>query len=481
MKSQISFWKYMSAACAVTLVGFLTSCEDDDPPVADNVVEFEATELGFDETDDEITIRVDLSREVSGDENITLDVLSTGVTYDVEFVTVPAITGTKLSLPVTKGSTFASFVLKRKESVVLEDDDKIEFSLATVGEGFAVGERKKIVVSFSEIVATESTLDPTVGGSLQPNKVFIDLSANRQTSVGRGAWDFGFYTVEGQFRVILNSSAGMMARALDKNSLDAVTAEDTVGWISQLSTEAVFAALTSNPQPEWLPQSNQWIDSPTGDLSKAAIAEVSSTADENKVYIVNLGKNADGTQRGWKKIRVVRNGNNYTLQHADINATNFVTVEISRDADYHFNYVKIGEGVVNVEPKKDKWDIAFTVFTNTTPAGPGLIVPYVFQDIVLQNLYATETAELLTSAAGSYEDFEEADLASVTFSSSQINIGSKWRSGGGPGTPPALKEDRFYIVKDSGGNIYKLKFTALTQNGERGRPQIQFSLLKKGV
>ncbi|HZI24943.1 MAG TPA: HmuY family protein, partial [Chryseolinea sp.] len=62
----------------------------------------------------------------------------------------------------------------------------------------------------------------------------------------------------------------------------------------------------------------------------------------------------------------------------------------------------------------------------------------------------------------------------------QINIGSKWRSGGGPNSGPALKEDRFYLIKDSSANIYKLKFTALTQNGERGRPQIQFALIKKG-
>jgi hypothetical protein len=99
---------------------------------------------------------------------------------------------------------------------------------------------------------------------------------------------------------------------------------------------------------------------------------------------------------------------------------------------------------------------------------------------VIQNRYGTETAELLVSNVGSYEDFDEGDLSIVTFGTSQVNIGSKWRSGGGPGSSPALKEDRFYLVKDSDGNIYKLKFTALTQNGERGRPQIQFSLIKKG-
>jgi hypothetical protein len=108
------------------------------------------------------------------------------------------------------------------------------------------------------------------------------------------------------------------------------------------------------------------------------------------------------------------------------------------------------------------------------------VVPYVFNDIVIQNRYLTETAELLVANAGAYEDFDENDLNAVTFGTSQVNIGSKWRSGGGPGSGPALREDRFFLIKDSDGNIYKLKFTALTQNGERGRPQIQFSLIAKG-
>ncbi|MEQ8413220.1 MAG: HmuY family protein [Imperialibacter sp.] len=38
-------------------------------------------------------------------------------------------------------------------------------------------------------------------------------------------------------------------------------------------------------------------------------------------------------------------------------------------------------------------------------------------------------------------------------------------------------EDRFYIIKDASGNYYKLKFTALMQTGERGKPQIASELL----
>ncbi|MNY82828.1 hypothetical protein D3C86_2251700 [compost metagenome] len=42
-----------------------------------------------------------------------------------------------------------------------------------------------------------------------------------------------------------------------------------------------------------------------------------------------------------------------------------------------------------------------------------------------------------------------------------------------------LRTDRFYVVKDPAGNIYKLKFTGgLSAAGERGYPTFQYAILK---
>lgn len=56
-----------------------------------------------------------------------------------------------------------------------------------------------------------------------------------------GPW---FYTGD-DFRVILNSSNGMMAYALDKTDMNAVTNADTAVLRNRLSLEAVFAGITS--------------------------------------------------------------------------------------------------------------------------------------------------------------------------------------------------------------------------------------------
>ena len=44
-----------------------------------------------------------------------------------------------------------------------------------------------------------------------------------------------------------------------------------------------------------------------------------------------------------------------------------------------------------------------------------------------------------------------------------------------------IKNDIFYVVKDAGGNYYKLRFTRLVdaQSGERGNPQFQYDLLEE--
>lgn len=463
----------------IVVIG-LASCDDEDPPLADNLVQFESDALGLTPDEESLTVNITLSREAAVATDIAIGAELNGVTYDTEFTTDPAMQENTLTIAVPAGATQVSFVVNKKEGVFFDGDESIVFTITSPGQDLVVGERNALTVSFAEIVAAQGTMDPNVGGPQQPNKVFVDLSANRQSYVNRSDWDLGFYMAEGQFRVILNSSSSMMARALDKNNLNDVTAADTIGWGVQLSTDAVFAAVTSGPPPAWIADAIDWIDDPTGNMEGTAIAEISSNDADNKVYIINRGKNPDNSPRGWKKVRIIRNGDGYTLQHADIDATSFTTVEVTREDAHLFHYVKFETGVVPIEPEKDKWDIAFTVFTNTTPLDATTFIPYVFSDVVIQNRYNTETAELLIADTGSYEDFDDADLASVTFSTNQTNIGANWRTTGGPGMTPGLKEDRFYLVKDAAGNIYKLKFTAFTQGGERGRPQIQFALIKPG-
>ncbi|MFZ5971500.1 MAG: HmuY family protein [Bacteroidota bacterium] len=471
------FFKSTVLAGAVLSLLTFNACEED-LELPDNLVDFESAELGFGSAENELTINLTFSRAADGDGTLNIHTELTDLAYGIDFVTEPASSNNALALPVAGGAATVSFKVKKVEGVLFDGDESIRFTLQSA-DVLVLGERKELVVSFAEIVAAGATVNPNVGGAQQPNKVFIDLSASRQQSLARNAWDLGFANANGVFRAVLNSSSAMMARAIDKTDLNAVTAADTVGFGVQLSTDAVFAAALGAP-PAWLNDAKTWVDDPSGDITKTAIAEISATAADNKVYIINRGKNPDNTQRGWKKVRIIRNGTGYTVQHADINATAFQTIEVTRNEDFNFSYINFASGSVEVEPRKDKWDIGFSVFTNITPLSPTVSIPYVFTDVVLQNS-AVEAVQILNTDALTYNNFTEANLTNLAgFSSSQLAIGTNWRSGGGPNSLPAVRTDRFYVVKDGDGNYYKIRFTAMSQNGERGRPQFEYALVKKG-
>jgi hypothetical protein len=208
---------------------------------------------------------------------------------------------------------------------------------------------------------------------------------------------------------------------------------------------------------------------------------VSATDADNKVYIVNRGAAgtlAPAANRGWQKIRVIRNGTGYTLQYAKINETTFKSITVTKDATFNFKHVSFVNGAVNVEPEKTAWDIEWTLATYKANA----LLPYTYSDFVIINFLGGVTAaEVLTSTV-SYAAFAEANLTGVTFLGTRDAIGSNWRvTSPAAGSVAGVKTDRFYVVKDPAGNVYKLKFVSFTNtdSGVRGKPVIEYKLVKK--
>ena len=96
------------------------------------------------------------------------------------------------------------------------------------------------------------------------------------------------------------------------------------------------------------------VDDSTGDITKTAIAAVSSTDSDNKVYLLYLGNKpaaaapvlgkegaAGGDTRGWKKIRVLRSGSDYKVQYADIASTTHEEIVISKNSAYNFTFLSL--------------------------------------------------------------------------------------------------------------------------------------------
>ena len=451
----------------VLAVSTLNACKESDPPLPDNVVQFESAEQGMDAATKEATIKLKLSRAVDAATPVTVQMTPTGIAYGTQFTTTPAATNNVLALTIPAGSSEASFKLTKADNIFLSGTETVDLTIASATSPVLVGTNKALKVKFTSIVSTGTTLtlDGGTGGSSAVNSVFADLSNNAATSVKRAAWDLGFYSGS-DFRVILNNTTGAAATALAKNDLAQVTAADTVGLVLNVS----------NFDPAGLKQ----IDDVSGDLTKTVIASVSATDTDNKVYIINRGTGGLTPAKGWVKIRVLRNGTTgYTLQYAGIKETTFKTVSIPKDAAYNFKYASFDTGaLVDVEPAKARWDIAWTGGMNKTSDGTNDI-PYYFADqVFINHLGGVTAAEVLTSAV-SYDAYSESNIATTPFKSDKMVIGSNWRVASPTST--GVRTDRFYVVKDGVGNVYKLKFIsfATQDGGERGKPKIEFKLVKQ--
>jgi hypothetical protein len=461
-----SFVRLISVSCVIVIL-FGACRKRADISLPDNLVVFTATEQGLPESENSIVVKLNLSRGTDRDVPVTINFTPEGVTYGTDFTTTPAAVSGTITLTVPSGNNEASFTVTKAPGALFDGDEKITFDIYRSESPVLIGVKKQFKLDFKELVASNSTLRVDGGGATYPNRVFIDLSANRQTSVLRTNWDLGFYTDPADFKVILNATTLMMAKQIAKNDLTQVTAADTVGFYADVAYSG-FNPLTSQMA---------YVDHPNGDMTKTAIGLVADAAADNKVFIVNRGGGV-GTPapaRGWKKIRVLRNASGgYTLQHADIAATTFTSIDISKDDAYFFKYISFENGIVSVEPQKAKWDIVWSFTGYVANFGTGEL-PYNFQDVVLQNRNVS-VAKVLTSFKA-YDAFTEADLANVDFSTSVNKIGSDWRN---TSPPASVHADRYYIVKDGNNNYYKLKFTAITDNGVRGYPSIAYTLVKRG-
>ncbi len=331
------------------------------------------------------------------------------------------------------------------------------------------------------IIIEGADVAPEVGGPNQQNQVYVDLSTNTSTSVQRDSWDLGFYSGS-EFRVALNGSISMAAAELSTTDIDAVNS----------SNQEVIDLQPIVKTNTYTDDSTPFVDNPNGDITGTAIAEVSDTDSSNKVYLVNLGYEVgtntpatgsieiNGDSRGWMKIRVLKDENNYVLQYAELDATTHQEVTISKRNNYNFTFFSFNtNSEVDAEPVTNNWDLNFTVFTNLIPQ----FGPYVYSDFVTNNSKADVAVYMIDTEVESelsYEDFTLADVVDTNFNfNDQRGIGSSWRNGGGPGALPSLKENVFYIVNDTDGNLYKLKFLAMdNESGERGNPEFVYSLLQ---
>ena len=455
------------------IVMAFTACENDDNDnETANGIAFSEPSLNLEV--DQTPIQIKFSTPTTTAGTLTLSYKDNAVVYGTDYTTNPVAEAGAIVVPFTKGATTVEFKFNKIVNAIEGEVKNVVFTIVNVSIDATISGNKTSQVNFNQTASLGTALAAQVGGPSQPNQVYVDLSSGKMMQVSRLSWDLGFYAGS-EFRVALNSSVKMSAKKLETINIDEVQAEDPSMIIGQGSGIA------------------SQVDGPTGNILETAISEVDANDANNKVYLINMGSNpgttpavgsesaASGSSRGWKKIRVLKSGNDYKIQFADIASTTHQEVIVSKNAAYNFTFFSLTtNNVVNVEPVKAQWDLNFTTFTNIL----GGTIPYFYPDYIVNNVKGgAKTYQVLTSEF-TYDNFTLANVDNTKLTDDQRNIGSNWRStsvtvDGIPVAQFVLKTDRFFVVKDVAGNIYKLKFTGgANEAGERGFPKFQYSLLK---
>lgn len=447
------------------------SCVDDESIISDPfVVAFETLSLNLVEIEESQNISLVYSEMSSEYGSLTILLETDNALYGSDFITDPPVENNNLTIPIIPGENQNS-ILFTKLNENLDETAEIRLNIIFIEYPDAIIQGNSSFVLNSS-ASLGRGFQPNVGGPNEPNQVYVDLSTENQTVIKRDSWDLGFYGGS-EFRVDINGSIYMAAGNLSVNNIDLVTQEE-IGAIQDLIAVGTFD-----------PANEAYVDNPDGDIEKTAIAPISEFDNNNKVYLLNLGYevgnvdpnpgsvNIAGDSRGWKKIRILRQGDGYLLQHANIQDTTHEEIFITKSTDYNFRFFSFSKNnFVTVEPYAENWDINFTVFTNVLEQAGS----YGFADGVLHNRKGGVTAYSVYTDDISYESFQQENIVESNFQSDQRTIGSSWRNV--LGEDKVLIDNIFYIIKDPNGNYYKLKFTALLNDkGVRGFPEFKYKLL----
>jgi hypothetical protein len=450
-------------------IAILSSCSKDAVFIEDPfVVAFKETSGKLLSIDNQEDIDLIYSETASQESIVRIRITAENALYGRDFVTIPEAVDNELSLPIVINETENKFQIVELNNS-FTDVMKITFSISSI-ELDNSDIQGNVSHELSDSAYLGGVFYPTIGGPNEPNQVYVNLSSNKETVARRDIWDLGFYGGE-EFRVTINGSLYMAVLPLSNTDINSVNSE------SVAALQPLVAVGTFDPKNE------VFVDGPNGNILETAISEIAEDDSKNPVYLLNLGVEVGtvqpnpgsvaiaGEPRGWKKIRILRDGNGYTLQYADLDATSYDEISIPKDVDFNFTFFSFNTNkIVQVEPQKLQWDISFTVFTNII-AGAG---SYGFSDFSLHNRKGGVTSYGLVDNNINYENFTTTDVDDTLLQESQIAIGSSWRNV----FEGSANTNIYYVLKDANNNYFKIRFLDLVnESGERGYPRFEYTLL----
>ncbi len=286
-------------------------------------------------------------------------------------------------------------------------------------------------------------------GSDYENQVYFDLGSNEIVAQNnRLDWDLSVSRHGDSLWLQLNGSRAMMAASAKTDNFYKKLNPDTFSF--------------------------HW-DDPSGDPSRLAIGNILNTPDwKNKIYLINLGVDADASPLGYRKIKFEKwDGRFLEMRFAEPDNSNEKTVRIElSDTSYNATYLSLLQDgyIPTIGAEKTDWDLLFTRHLRIFLVD-GDTIPYLVTGVLL-NPWKTLAAR---DSLHVFEDISLDNIGDFNFTKALDVIGYDWKEYDFKTNQYSIVPGRQYVIRDSEGFYYKLRFTGYyDKNGRKGVPQFEF-------
>jgi len=294
-------------------------------------------------------------------------------------------------------------------------------------------------------------------------QVYFDLGSGQEIAYNlKSDWDLGFETGALGNQVILNTSTFMLAGNTGLTDFGATI--DTSGM-------------------DWR------FDKSDGNLDSTAIqgwvhftGNDSTLVYSHHVYVINRGYDEAGNLLGLKKIVFQKlTESSYSFRYSNMDGSNENIFTIQKDNEVSLVYFSFKEGgkQVILEPRKNDWDLLFTQYTTMLTTDEGELYPYLLTG-VLSNRYGVIIHE---DSLLNFHNIAINDAINKDYSEAMDEIGYDWKdiigdvTGGGTLTYVII-EGRNYLIQDTDGFYYKLRFINFyNDDGVKGYPTFEYQRL----
>lgn len=281
-------------------------------------------------------------------------------------------------------------------------------------------------------------------------QVFYSLATDSSVSYNLITdWDLGFECSDSGWHVKLNQAKTMYAG--NSNSTDFSSVTSSSAYDMYFDPSYMFAA-DSTAIGEWY---NIVDESPVS---------------KNFVYVINRGTDADGNSVGYKKIQLDFQNGNYQITSANLDGSNEVTDIIEKNEDVNFVCYSLTDGIVDIEPAKDDWDIVFTKYATMLSYNDA---PYAYTVTgVLLNPY-NRYADSLPDIG--FDEITSSTVEDLELGNQKDIIGYSWKSYNMTSGRYTVDSDKIFILKDNDDNYYKIRFIDFyDSDGNKGYPSFEY-------